>query len=325
MRLPVTPASGPRCGLSLLLVVAMLLAALVSFSSAASAAPRGKDVRLTRPLYVDPSSQAAVRAVQDPRFARLAATPQARWLTEGTAPIHLATALTRDHVTAAKRARRTPVLVVYAIPGRDCGLWSAGGYRADAYRRWIAAVARGIRGTRPIVILEPDAVASLGDCAGQGNRAALLRHATKKLSKAGAWVYLDAGHSAWHSPAEMARRLHRVGVEHARGFATNVSNHRTTAAERRFATAVRAQLKRRGVPGKRFVIDTSRNGAGPDAASTWCNNTAARVGTRPRIVNGRRGLDAYLWIKRPGESDGWCNGGPAAGEWWEWGALSLLR
>jgi len=36
-------------------------------------------------------------------------------------------------------------------------------------------------------------------------------------------------------------------------------------------------------------------------------------------------IDAYLWIKRPGESDGTCNGGPAAGGWWIAGALELAR
>ncbi|MFI2791482.1 glycoside hydrolase family 6 protein, partial [Kitasatospora sp. NPDC018614] len=36
-------------------------------------------------------------------------------------------------------------------------------------------------------------------------------------------------------------------------------------------------------------------------------------------------VDAYLWIKRPGESDGTCKGGPKAGQWWETYALELAR
>ena len=27
-------------------------------------------------------------------------------------------------------------------------------------------------------------------------------------------------------------------------------------------------------------------------------------------------VDGYLWLKRPGESDGACNGGPKAGDFW---------
>ncbi|MEW2037650.1 glycoside hydrolase family 6 protein, partial [Streptomyces sp. NPDC005534] len=36
-------------------------------------------------------------------------------------------------------------------------------------------------------------------------------------------------------------------------------------------------------------------------------------------------VDAYLWIKRPGESDGTCKGGPKAGEWWADYALRLAK
>lgn len=36
-------------------------------------------------------------------------------------------------------------------------------------------------------------------------------------------------------------------------------------------------------------------------------------------------IAAYLWIKRPGESDGTCKGGPKAGTWWPEYALGLAR
>jgi endoglucanase len=32
-----------------------------------------------------------------------------------------------------------------------------------------------------------------------------------------------------------------------------------------------------------------------------------------------------LWIKRPGESDGTCNGGPPAGTFWDAYAIGLVR
>jgi endoglucanase len=35
-------------------------------------------------------------------------------------------------------------------------------------------------------------------------------------------------------------------------------------------------------------------------------------------------VDAYLWVKRPGESDGACgNGAPKVGVWWPDYALDL--
>lgn len=77
-----------------------------------------------------------------------------------------------------------------------------------------------------------------------------------------------------------------------------------------------------------MLIDTSRNGWGgaarPTAASTatdvntmvndsrldrrihpgnWCNQSGAGLGERPKAVDAD-GIDAYVWIKPPGESDG---------------------
>jgi endoglucanase len=40
-------------------------------------------------------------------------------------------------------------------------------------------------------------------------------------------------------------------------------------------------------------------------------------------VDDATSLDALLWVKLPGESDGACNGGPAAGQWWQEIALEL--
>ncbi|GAT74423.1 cellulase [Microbacterium sp. HM58-2] len=69
-----------------------------------------------------------------------------------------------------------------------------------------------------------------------------------------------------------------------------------------------------------FVIDTSRNGVGtwtptevyPDP-QVWCNPPDRGLGARPTTSTGHALIDAYLWIKVPGESDGECyrgTGGP---------------
>lgn len=274
-------------------------------------------------FYVDPASTAAQAALLDPRLSPLAATPQAIWFTETTAPPGQAGEQARWLAESAAGARRQLVLVLYAVPGRDCGQHSAGGLDAEAYRGWVAEIARGLAGSRTWVVLEPDAVAALGDCSGQGDRAGLLRTSARVLTRAGVRVYLDAGHARWRSPTEMARRLRLAGIRHAYGFSTNVSNFGSTSAERRYGSLVARALARDGLRGKRFVIDTSRNGAGPAPDNAWCNPLDARVGAAPRLV-GRRGLDALLWVKHPGESDGWCNGGPAAGTFWPDGALELL-
>ncbi len=65
------------------------------------------------------------------------------------------------------------------------------------------------------------------------------------------------------------------------------------------------------------VIDTSRNGNGPYTgpdAPQWCNppGRARAAPSHPWPA----GIDAYLWIKDPGVSDGPCNGGPPRAQYW---------
>jgi endoglucanase len=299
-----------------LLVTCVLVGALLPSQASATSDPR-----LIRPFFADPASTAAVAAKGDRRFTTLARTPQAYWATD-----HLSVAKVRKAVRSyAKRAvkkKRTPVVSVYAIPARDCGQHSAGSFDAPTYRRWVARLASGLKGTKAVAVLEPDALAMLGQCDAQGDRTGLLRYATTKLKKAGVWVYIDAGHSSWTAPGVMAERLKAAGITSARGFSTNVANFRSTADEVAYGNQVVAELAARGVGGKKFVVETARNGAAT-AAGDFCNPAGARVGLAPRMV--RRGnLDAYVWVKHPGESDGPCNGGPGAGSWWPAGARSLL-
>jgi endoglucanase len=100
-------------------------------------------------------------------------------------------------------------------------------------------------------------------------------------------------------------------------------------------------------PTTHFVIDTSRNGNGPwdggeDVADwpdpqLWCNPLDRAIGPQPTTETGSDLVDAYLWIKIPGESDGECYRGtggpqdpargyeaPAAGVWFPQMAAELL-
>ncbi|WP_442538328.1 glycoside hydrolase family 6 protein, partial [Streptomyces pseudogriseolus] len=64
---------------------------------------------------------------------------------------------------------------------------------------------------------------------------------------------------------------------------------------------------------------------GGDPDERWCNPPGRALGETPTTRTADPLVDAYLWIKRPGESDGECKGGPKAGEWWEDYALDLAR
>ncbi|HSH31148.1 MAG TPA: glycoside hydrolase family 6 protein [Candidatus Saccharimonadales bacterium] len=226
-------------------------------------------------------------------------------------------------VTAATAKGEVPVLVLYNIPQRDCGGHSSGGTTVEGYKSWIRAVASGIAGRRAIVILEPDSLAQI-DClpaADQTTRFTLLTDALTVLKASSAIsVYLDAGHANWIGAEEMSARLTKAGLAKADGFSLNASNFVTTENNIAYGTQVS-----RATGGKHFVIDTSRNGAGPAADGQWCNPLGRALGKRPTTNTGNSSVDAFLWIKYPGESDGSCNGGPAAGQWWADYALGLAQ
>ncbi len=228
-------------------------------------------------------------------------------------------------VSAATTARTLPVLVAYNIPWRDCSQYSSGGAPSNqAYEQFIEAMVQGISGRRAVVILEPDALPEL-ECLSaekQSSYYTLLSYAVAHLAKSSSVsVYLDAGNAHWQSPATMAARLRKADVAGARGFSLNVSNFDTTASEDSYGEAIAADLG----SGGHFIVDTSRNGQGLAPEDAWCNPSGRGLGANPTSATGNSLVDAYLWVKQPGASDGTCNGGPAAGQWWPAYALGLAE
>ena len=254
--------------------------------------------------------------------AYLAAQPTAYWLVPEADPL----GAVGDRVAQLAREARLQsarlAVVVYGLPGRDCGNYSAGGLEPAAYADWtreIGAALTAASDVSPIVILEPDSLALAPDCGNLGARAAQLSDAIDALASEQTWIYLDGGHSNWRPVSEMASLLRQVGgLDRVRGFATNVSNFNATADEVRYARALSTAVG----GGLHAVIDTSRNGAG--STGDWCNPPGRLVG-EPGGSVGDDVVDTNLWIKPPGESDGTCNGGPPAGIWWPGGAVELTR
>jgi len=107
------------------------------------------------------------------------------------------------------------------------------------------------------------------------------------------------------------------------------------------------------VPTTHFVIDTSRNGLGPNEmnaysaapddqpasvisalqSGNWCNPPGSGLGTRPTantatVPNSLDSylpadsplLDAYLWVKTPGQSDGQCDLAGGVRDWQDYTA-----
>ena len=365
-------------------------------------------------------------------LAQMSDTAQAVWLTGETAAESAegaAGSLQADR-QVFQQIRRTlgqargqdavPIFVIYNIPGRDCSQYSAGGAPSDAaYQQWIDAVARGVGDRKAVFIVEPDGLANLpSDCGAayqkanpqitDATREADIAYAVTKLEMdPQSDVYMDAGHSAWHSVGDIATRLVAAGVQSSQGFFLNVSNYQYSANSVFYGvwvsdcialgggsltynysgncpnqywnggpannwtgtamspfgvwseTASQADLNTAGidsrfglllgssVPTTHFVVDTSRNGQGPNSmqlyagapysqpssvistlqGGNWCNPPGAGLGLGPTAdTSGIPAsldsyqmvpslLDAYLWVKTPGQSDGQCDAAGGVRAW----------
>jgi endoglucanase len=271
-------------------------------------------------LYRHPDAQVLdwVRANPRDRRAdvietRIAERPAAVWFADHT-PATI-TSRVRAVTSGGAAQGRVPVVVAYAIPDRDCGGASQGGAPdLDAYDAWIDRFAAGLGSGEVVVVLEPDSIAQ-SDCLAAARRAdrfASLARAGRVLKAANprARVYYDAGHSGWRPAAEQAALLKQAGAASAAssdGIFSNVSNFHTTPAEIAYDRQVLAALG--GPPGLGAVIDTSRNGNGAPPDGEWCDPAGRKIGRPPTLDTGEPGIDAYLWVKLPGESDG-CKGAP---------------
>jgi cellulose 1,4-beta-cellobiosidase len=238
----------------------------------------------------------------------------------------------------------------------------------------LAAQLRAHASLRVAVVVEPDSLANIATNTSVAKRAAAqgvyersIALAVRRLSMPNVWLYLDAAHAAWlgwnRNRTKIAQIYRDVltqagGADKIRGFATNVSNYDTLRGgdiarlepsdpcpdELTYVEKLAASLTEVGIVGKGFLIDTSRNGrAGIRSKSgSWCNIAGAGLGERPQ-ASPAPGVDAYWWVKPPGDSDGGSEpgapgydpkcgaespdslaGAPRAGQWFTAQLLQLV-
>lgn len=272
---------------------------------------------------------------------KIADQPGAFWLGYSDDQSKLSKALSES--TAANKV---PVFVLYNIPNRDNGQYAAGSGGAKdtaAYKAWIDMIYNSIGEKKAILILEPDAL-------GQGitgqYRTESLQYATQKLGTLkNAKTYIDATNSSWYGysesrVAQMADRLKTIGLDRIAGISLNVANFQTNEKEIAFGN----KLINLNGGTKKMVLDTSRNGNGPrpapvtdaeklefskqinDGEYYWCNPPGRALGAKPTLQTGQPNVDAYLWIKVPGEIDGPCRGAVKdVGNFWIAYGLELAR
>ena len=181
---------------------------------------------------------------------------------------------------------------------------------------------QGIGDRKPIVIFEPDGLPHTLSMNKRDvdQRISLMTEGLFILANTcKARIYIDIGHSNWLEPEQAGKLLNSIIVDRIPGFSVNVSNYRSTAECIRWAERVGEYTERR-----HFVIDTSRNGNGA-YGNEWCNPPGRSLGHPPTTDTKHPECDAFLWIKIPGESDGYCNGGPRAGKFWPEYASDLVN
>lgn len=235
--------------------------------------------------------------------SKVASQPQATWFTTYN-PATIGSQV--SSLTSAAAAKgQVPVLVAYDIPNRDCGGASAGGAPTiAAYETWISDFAAGLGSGTVVVLVEPDSLAlqsclSSSDASARDGAIAFAGHVIH-ADDPNAKVYFDGGHSDWNPASQQAATLAAAGVTaDANGVFTNVSNFEWTNDELYYGQQILNDI---GDSSLHLVIDTSRNGVGPD--STWCDPSGRALGLNPTANTGYSYVDAFLWVKPPGESDG---------------------
>ncbi|OUM63030.1 glycoside hydrolase family 6 protein [Piromyces sp. E2] len=254
-------------------------------------------------------------------------TPTAIWLSWEQAPDYIP-----FHLSQA--ADQTTVYILYWIPTRDCNsIASQGGAQSmDEYKDYVNRILKGFESypdNKIALVIEPDTLGNM--ITAQSNDLCKNVHNLHKqaisyavntlASLDNVQAYIDAAHGRWLGPhvdkvADVIKEILDMAPEgKIRGLSTNVSNYQSTKDEYAYHEKLHAALEKVGIHDMKFIVDTSRNGV--DVAEsiaktgTWCNVKGTGFGERPRgnpdPVNMPL-LDAYLWLKPGGDSDGSSTG-----------------
>ncbi|KAI0748569.1 cellobiohydrolaseII [Daedaleopsis nitida] len=238
-------------------------------------------------------------------------------------------------------------IVVYDLPDRDCAAKASNGEFSIAdggeqkyydYIDQIVAQVKKFPDVRVVAVVEPDSLANLvtnlnvSKCSNaQTVYKACVTYALKQLASVGVYMYMDAGHAGWlgwpaniQPAATLFSQMFKAGGSSPfiRGLATNVANYNALRAaspdpitqgnanydEQHYIDAFGPMLANAGFPAQ-FVVDQGRAGQQNlrQQWGDWCNIKGAGFGTRPTTNTGSSLIDAIVWVKPGGESDGTSN------------------
>lgn len=256
------------------------------------------------------------------------------WIADRASVSSIATYLqgAKDLQSQSKK-KQIVSLVVYDLPDRDCSGGASAGEFSSAnggeakYQEFIQAVKGQIQAYPDVdvaIVLEPDSVGNIITNQGIPFCATAApvhkRGLAYAISVLGAlknvYLYLDGAHATWlgwpdnlgptanlfGSIYTAAKQLNPNAV--VRGISTDVSNYNGFDTESTYHANLKPYLDQVGFP-SHFVVDQGRSGNQNVArgGEDWCNWRYAGLGQRPTAGNTTL-LDAILWIKPPGDSDG---------------------
>ena len=289
-------------------------------------------------FFVDPESEAAHAALQNPALDVIAREP-------GTARFgsfsfgkngvpNIATAVSRYLSRAAvQQPGSVPLLATYRILHGLCGHASDSPADAASYHNFIEGFAQGIGSYRAVLFLEMDSIITMPCLSHHGKavREHELQDAINILiaNCPHLVVYLDAGAADALSARAAAKYLRASGVAKIQGFFLNATHFDWTAHEIRYGEKISALTG-----GRHFVINTGENGRGPlrprdivhAGNEVLCNPPGRGLGPLPTADTGSRNTDMFAWTSNPGESGGGCvAGAPATGVYWPAYAAMLVQ
>ncbi|KAK4205542.1 1, 4-beta cellobiohydrolase [Triangularia verruculosa] len=266
---------------------------------------------------------------------------------------------------AAKSRGENPIvgLVLYNLPDRDCSAGHSSGELSlnqnglNRYRtEYVQPFAQKLKAASDLqfaVVLEPDAIGNMvtGTTAfcrnARGPQQDGIAYAIQQLQASNIHLYLDVANGGWLGWADnlkpMATILQKAGSNaRIRGYSSNVSNYNPYSTnnpppytagspspdESRYATSLGNALRERGLPTS-FIIDQGRvalDGARKEWGE-WCNVSPAGFGQPFTTNTNNANVDAIVWVKPGGESDGACgmSGAPQAGAWFDSYAQMLAQ
>ncbi|KAF2461330.1 glycoside hydrolase family 6 protein [Lineolata rhizophorae] len=211
-------------------------------------------------------------------------------------------------------------------------------YRSE-YIDPIAEIISRYPGIPMALVIEPDSLPNLvtnADLQTCQDSASAYRegvaYALEQLNFDNVVMYLDAGHGGWlgwddnlePGAQEIADAYQRAGSpSQVMGVASNVAGWNAFSMnpgefanaddaqwnsaqdEQRYAELFSPLLEQNGMPGQ-FIVDTGRNAVQGlrDEWGDWCNVDGAGFGVRPTSDTGDSNVDAFVWVKPGGESDG---------------------